>query len=143
NVYGNIFREVNFSYSYVRSSIDKGYPVLAAATPGVINDNGHRFLIDGYLETTITKKYTYGYEYDPWTGEGKNPWEENEVDENGNIIYNTTREEYATYSSYSVYMNWGQDGRDDDVECGINSSWDFANISLPYNKSILKRSDVY
>ena len=114
NVFGVNFTTSAVNKNYIINSIDKGYPVLSHAetnklengTP--IDKDGHLFLIDGYKKITKEYMYYYVYEREPWNGDGPDPWDDDERDENGNIIdYSIKKEESQYQSTYAIYMNWG------------------------------------
>ena len=145
--YGCLFSESDFDYSYVKLSIDQGYPVLTTA--GRKNPNTgmlvrHCFLIDRYSTTTKSIKYTYGLKRDPWNGKEEYPWEDDEVDEYGNIIsYAYTNEVVRTSTSDAIYMNWGEGGEGDNTPFYPNSSyWQSGNVVYDLHHTILRRVDV-
>ena len=122
---------------------DKLYPVFARASYTSSDKLGHRFLIDQYSTTTTEYKYTYGLIVDPWTGEGANPWEDNERDEYGNIIgYPYTNEVERTSTSDRISMNWGNDLSNNSTMYYPTGSWNSNNRDYKYNRTILKRSDI-
>jgi len=115
-VYNTTFKIVDFNYTYVKSSIDKKYPVLASArtnqesTRASQSKGGHVFLVERYREKINKTKYIYGLVRDPWTSDTEDdPYAENEVDENGNIIsYAYTKEVIIAHTlNNEISMNWG------------------------------------
>ena len=145
--YGSLFSQSNFNYSYVKSSLDQGYPVLTGAgtkdTPtGKLV--GHLFLIDRYSTTTSSIKYTYGLKRDPWNSNEEYPWADDEVDEYGNIIsYAYTNEVVRTSTSDAVYMNWGAGEYIDNVAYNpYSSDWQYDDTHYNYQHTIIRRVDV-
>ena len=142
-VYNKQFTTADFDLNYIMRSIDSKYPVFARASYTSSDKLGHRFLIDQYATTTTTYRFTYGLVIDPWTGEGDNPWEDNDRDAEGNIIgYTYTNEVERTSTSDRISMNWGDDLSNNSTMYYPTGSWNSNNRDYKYNRTILKRSDI-
>lgn len=113
--YGTTFTSNDLSYSDIKVSLDRKYPVLALAATnkssnGDIQDKErHAFIIDSYRETVTTQKYVYGLIRDPWPEGVEDPYASNDVDENGNVIGWAYTNEIIkdNISNTQISMNWG------------------------------------
>ncbi|MDE6791568.1 MAG: C10 family peptidase [Muribaculaceae bacterium] len=152
SVYTSYFYKSSMDCDYLFSSLDKGYPVLGSAlsyniADGTVLDQpaGHCFIIDYYKITNKEIRYTYGYERDPWIGEGADPWEDDDCDENGNIIgYAITREEITSYSTKEISMNWGWGSQynsstyDPEVGQWISGGYNWNSSHIIYKRNDIK-----
>lgn len=146
-VYGITFFTASVDFAYIKSSIDQGYPILALAThtPSGIN-SAHRFLIDSYMTKVTQIKYIYGLRRYPLPPGEENIWEDDDVDEYGNIIsYAYTNEVVNTTTTNKISMNWGDISTSDDNSFYYpTGDWyeESANLHYKYNQYILKRTDI-
>lgn len=139
--YNTTFTIESVNYSKIKKSIDKQYPLLACAG----SDKGnHLFLIDQYIERRVTTKYVYGLIRDKWDGDGDDPYQDNEVDEEGNIVgFSYTKEVIHNDVDSYITMNWGENGKDNGVTYNPNAiSW--VSNRTDYNRGhvIYVRSDI-
>lgn len=151
-VYNTTFKIVDFDYTYVKSSIDKKFPVLTAAITNQKSNGtsqpevGHLFLVERYRETTTTTKYIYGLVRDPWPSEnGPDPYEGDDVDEEGNIIsYAYTKEVVKTFTSNNkISMNWGYSGLYDYMFYEPwTTEWNAGGHKFNLEHKIFTRADV-
>lgn len=147
-VYGKEFIRMEFNRDKAIRSLKAGYPLVSDSRSNMdsngnlVEDAGHYFLIDHYQKENRVYTYTYGYEFDPWRGEGGCPWEDNERDEWGNIVsYNYEKEVVNTYEHIYVSMNWGYGGANDDTLNNAEGVWDAGNRKYNYNHCIHLMSD--
>ncbi len=149
--YPTSFYNASIDFDYIKSSIDKGFPILSSAqstkSSGGIplsRTAGHLFIIDQYRYINREYKYTYGYKRDPWTGEGADPWEDDEVDEDGNIVaYSITKEDYSSYTSKEIYMNWGWGEGYNEISYNPNvAEWIAGKYNWNHSHVIYKRSNI-
>lgn len=149
-IYDTTFSKSDVDYSYIRTSIEKGYPVIGRAygetqTKSSQGQSGkHVFLIDQYREITTTTRYYYGLIRDPWPNDIDDPYDNNLVDENGNVeVWAYTKEVIGTSTTSEISMNWGYDFL---FNYGYFSpyatTWNVGNIDFNKEHGIYKRSDI-
>ena len=150
-VYGTGFTLDTFGYSYIKLSIDKKYPVVALAatnktSSGNQQDYGrHAFLIDCYRETESTTKYVYGLIRDPWPEGSDDPYESNDVDEEGNIItWAYTNEIIKTnIINTQISMNWGYSSFYNNIFYSpYYDDWNAGGHAFNLDHQIYRRDDV-
>ncbi|MDE6096494.1 MAG: C10 family peptidase [Muribaculaceae bacterium] len=151
SIYNTSFSRIPLSYDYIVSTIDKGYPLISDARSNKLTNGttllystGHYFIIDQYKSLSVTTKYTYGWERDPWNSEdGDDPWESNDVDENGNVItWAYTNEIIKNYDYQWISMNWGYDGYYDSVFYSPTGSWEVENTIYNLDHYVHVREDL-
>lgn len=152
HVFGISFPIESFDYTYTKKSIDKGYPVVAAARTNKKDDgsstteSGHVFLIDQYKQSTETVRYVYGLIRDPWDPKnGPDPWEDNDYDENGNIIgwAYTNEIERTETSTLGISMNWGFYEHENRVfYYPYSSEWNAGGYIFNLSHRIFKRDGI-
>lgn len=132
--------EEQFTYSLVKSWIDKGYPLISSARRYInpILTSGHMFIIDGYREYTTVNKYIYGLVRDPLPEGAVDPWLSDIKDQYGNIIqYAYTKEVIIDGQDFNfIYMNWGWDGAYNDVECTPDDGWQAGGYNYTISKTV-------
>lgn len=112
-IYNTVFSKADIDYSYIKSSIDKKYPIIAHASTSLATKSSqksgaHMFLIDGYSENEKKIRYLYGLKRYPLPAGAIDPYESDQVDEYGNIVsYAYTNEIITTYTERNITMNWG------------------------------------
>ena len=143
STYNLNFSITDFSFDKVVASIDKGYPLISHAhsSTGTI---GHCFIIDQYQTSHKEIRYLYGWEREPWnSANGPDPWDNNDVDEDGNVItWAYTNEIYKTSNTNKISMNWGEDGNYDNIFNYPESSWYMGDAKFDRDKVLYVRPDV-
>ncbi len=142
NTYGVDFYSETPSFDVISKTINKSYPIIAS---GKDPDNGsHCFLIDQYKSTSITIKYTYGWE-GPYKAPGSNVYvDTNDRDEDGIIIgWAIQNEIVRTSSAYQgISMNWGFYGDYDDKFYFNLDSWSTGDYTFDTNLKLWLRDDL-
>ncbi len=151
-IYGVSFTLSPVNYSSIKFSILNKYPLLARAdsnkkSSGEPKDEigSHAFLIDCYKETVSTTKLTYGLIRDPWPSDQIDPYESNEIDEDGNIITWAYTNEIITTSTsnIAISMNWGYSSSyNNTFYSPSDSEWNAGGHNFNLNHYIYKRSDI-
>ena len=151
-VFGIAFPIESFDYVYTKKSIDKGYPVVAAAISNKKADgtpkpeSGHVFLIDQYKQSTETVRYVYGLIREPWNSEnGDDPWADNDYDENGNIIgwAYTNEIERTVETNTGISMNWGYYEYENNIfYYPYATDWNAGGWSFNLSHRIFKRAGI-
>ncbi len=148
-VYGVPFVEQDINFWYIKNSINQKYPVLAGAQTNKTTSGesqslaGHAFIIDRYRVTTETVRYLYGLDRDSWSGDGDDPYDNNDVDDQGNIIgWAYTNEIIKEFTSEEISMNWGYSGQWDYIFYHPYYSWDAGGHNFNLRHKIITRSDI-
>lgn len=147
DVYSKVFTQSDLEYSYIKLSIDNQYPVIAHATTNIQTKSmtaSHLFLIDQYKEESSTTKNIYGLIRDPWTSDSDDPYEDNLLDDNGNVlVWAYTKEVINTSTSQAISMNWGEGfNYDESYFSPYASDWIVGSLNYNKNRWMYKREDV-
>lgn len=148
--YSNVFSNEKYDNNYVVRSLDRSYPVIISdygyATTDIKKENkvGHLFLIDQYRKTTEKTRCVYGLIRDEWDGDGDDPYQDNEVDEEGNITgFAYTKEVILTSNTVEFSMNWGWNGSTYDSKWYRSVyTWTAGGYDFYLNRTMLKRTDI-
>lgn len=140
SVYGNLFYSDAIDFNTIGKSIRKFYPLFGIAK---CDNEKHCFIIDQYGSSSKTIKYVYGWE-GPYDRYGNGVYEDtNDRDEDGNIIGWAVQNEITkTTSTHKISMNWGWDGKYDDIFFDYLYSWTVGDQIYNKNQSIISRRDI-
>lgn len=130
NVFKKHFDMVKLNSSSIETSINNGYPVIAHAWTSS-SKNGHTFLIDQYKKSETKTKYFYVYKRDPLPPGTIDKWENDDVDEEGNVIsYAYTNEIIKEQKSVTgISMNWCDLGYYDETFYYPYGNWSHHGIT--------------
>lgn len=133
----NVLYDYGFDANYSAYSFNTVYTEISNRRPVFIANNGHAWIIDGYVKRNLCYKLTYYWSkiYD------SSLWENcSVIDEDPDSIHHEGDEEYEyLYTSLRfLKMNWGYDGQDNDVLVSLQSSgsWNVGNYSSVNTKLI-------
>lgn len=130
---GYNYYEADINYAYVINELLSGRAVYAMAsntTRSNTTEGGHEFIIDRLKTETITTTSTYG-----WVGTDNYGRDTNLYDMDGNVIgYSFFYEDDNITNTYSFAMNWGWNGRQDNVWCSADNNADWS-VDYHYNSN--------
>lgn len=126
-------------------SLKNGMPVIIGAKalideyPYIV---GHSWIMDGWKTITIKQTAYYGWVDSTWQDfkpvDGVDPIAPTLVRPDDMIKYKDFKTITNSYKSNYVLMNWGWDGRYDDIYCTLDGAWaPDPEVSLQYSRKMI------